>query len=411
METVNRSRLAAFSPLVYLAVGIALLASGETWEITPPLVPTAAGSAGWHVVPLLVVCAAIVVQRRYTVTGFALAAVATLADASLGLHLGVFLAWTDTAYAVARRAERRQRQMTIGLTGLAVIVLWAVLATLPGGDQYALPVALTLTAGVAIPFWWGAEVRNGDERAARASAATLWERERSETARREAERERAEAVRRERTAMARELHDTVSAHLSGIALHSAAALSGAPDAELDRRALQHTRSASLAALDEMRTMIGLLHQPGEPLDLQVRDGLDALPGLLQRTEAAGVEVSAELQPVEVGPAVGQALLRFAQEGLANAAKHGTGTVRLRLSGLPTVVRLDIENPTPAPPVGPSASGEAGPGIGLSSMRERLRAVGGTVQITRADGRWRIRAEVPVEPAGSSDSPGSSESAA
>ncbi|NUL44831.1 hypothetical protein F7P69_06445 [Cellulosimicrobium funkei] len=393
---MNRSRLAALSPLLYLAVGLALLASGETWEVTPPLLPAAAGPTGWHAASLVAVCAAIVLQRRHPVAGFALAAVATLADASLGLHLGVFLAWTDTAYTLARRAERRQRQRAIGATGLALIVLSAVLVNLPDGELYALPVALTLTAGVAIPFWWGAEVRNGDERAARASAATQWERERSETARREAERERNEAVRHERTAMARELHDTVSAHLSGIALHSAAALSGAPDAELDRRALQHTRSASLAALDEMRTMIGLLHQPGEPVDLQVRDGLDALPGLIQRTEAAGVEVSAELLPVEVGPAVSHALLRFAQEGLANAAKHGTGTVRLRLSGHPTVVRLDIENPTPAPPVQPSASGGASAGIGLSSMRERLRAVGGTVQVTRADGRWRIRAEVPVE---------------
>uniref|UniRef100_UPI0037BEA91F ATP-binding protein n=1 Tax=Citricoccus sp. TaxID=1978372 RepID=UPI0037BEA91F len=101
--------------------------------------------------------------------------------------------------------------------------------------------------------------------------------------------------------------------------------------------------------------------------------------------------------------VGHALLRVAQEGLANAAKHGTGTVRLCLSGLPTVVRLDIENPMPALPGGPALPGElaaaggAGPGIGLSSMRERLRAVGGTVRITGAEGQWRIRAEVPVEP--------------
>lgn len=403
MGTVNRSRLAALSPLVYLAVGLALLTSGSTWGMAPPLAQGWAGAETWHVLPLLVACAAILLQRRHVMAGFALASAAAVADTAVGLHVGVFLAWADTAYTLARRAEPHQRRWSIGLTGMAVVALWAVVAALPHGEDYALPVALTLTAGVAIPFWWGAEVRNGDDRAARASAATLWERERSATARREAERDRAEAVRRERTAMARELHDTVSAHLSGIALHSAAALSGAPDAELDRRALQQTRSASLAALDEMRTMIGLLHQPGEPLDLQVRDGLDALPGLLQRTEAAGVEVTAELQPVEVGPAVGHALLRVAQEGLANAAKHGTGTVQLCLSGLPTVVRLDIENPMPALPGGPALPGElaaaggTGPGIGLSSMRERLRAVGGTVRITGAEGQWRIRAEVPVEP--------------
>lgn len=196
----------------------------------------------------------------------------------LGLHLGVFLAWADTAYVLARHGTQNHRRLGIGLSGLAVAALWAVLFGMPGGRDYAVPVALTLFAGVAVPFWWGAEVRNGHERAARADAASRLERQRSETARRTAELDRAEAVQRERTAMARELHDTVSAHLTGIALQAVAALSGPPHPVQDRGALTQTRAASLAALEDMRTMIGLLQRPGEPVDLQVRGGPSRCPG-------------------------------------------------------------------------------------------------------------------------------------
>lgn len=377
---------------MYLVVGLVLMASGRGWELSPPLVGSPDPSHWWHLLPVLVACTGIVLARRRVMAGFALASVAAVADTSLGLHLGVFLAWADTAYVVARQAEPRQRRLAIGLSGLAVVLLWAVMAGSPDGDEYALPVALTLTAGVAVPFWWGAEVRTGDDRAARADAAAPLERERSATVRREAERGRAEAVQRERTAMARELHDTVSAHLSSIALHSAAALSGAPDAELDRKALRHTRTASLAALEEMRTMIGLLHRSGEPLDLQVRDGLDALPALVRRNREAGLDLEVDIAPVEVSPAVGQALLRVAQEGLANAARHGTGSASLRLAARPGAVRLDIDNPTS---VARPGSESAGGGIGLASMSERIRTVGGTLDATRDGDRWRVRAEVPL----------------
>jgi signal transduction histidine kinase len=397
---MHRSRLSALTPLVYLVVGLALLASGMGWRLSSPLTGDTSLSPWRHLLPLLVACAGIVLQRRHVMSGFALASVAAAADTALGLHVAVFLAWADTAYTVARRAEPRRRGLALGLTGLAVLMLCTIMAASPGGDEFALPLGLTLTAGVAVPFWWGAEVRTGDDRAARAGAAAQLERERSESARREAERGLAEAVQRERTAMARELHDTVSAHLSGIALHSAAALSGAPDAELDRRALRHTRSASLAALEEMRTMIGLLHQPGDPLDLQVRDGLDALPALVRRNRDAGLALTAELEPVDVTPAGGQALLRVAQEGLANAARHGMGSAVMRLEARADVIRLDIDNPVlpAAPGTGPDGgpSGRsAGSGIGLASMTERMRSVGGTLDVAHDAGRWRVRAEVPV----------------
>lgn len=227
-----------------------------------------------------------------------------------------------------------------------------------------MPIGLTVMAGVAIPFWWGAEVRHGDERAARADAAARSGLERSEAAGRAAELERAEAVQRERTAMARELHDTVSAHLTSIALHAAAALSGPPGPDQDRGALQQTRRASLAALEDMRAMIGLLQQPGQPLDLEVRGDAESLAGPIEQHRVAGQDLTAVLEPVEVTAAVGQALYRVAQEGLVNAGKHGGGPVSVRVGSAAGQVRLEIENPVPS-------GHRSGVGLGLSTVAERL----------------------------------------
>lgn len=73
-------------------------------------------------------------------------------------------------------------------------------------------------------------------------------------------------------------------------------------------------------------MIGLLQRPGEPVDLQVRDGAESLSGLVERHRVAGQDLTAVLEPVEVTPAVDQALYRMLQEGLVYAGKHGSGAV-------------------------------------------------------------------------------------
>lgn len=379
-------RPAFLAPLLYLGIGLVLWLTGS-WHISPPVVSATAIPAGWHLPALVVACAGILVQRRHPMAGFTLASVATLADLGIGLHLSVFLAWADTVYVLARNGSPAQRRLGVWLTGLAVGVVGVVLFGLPEGESNAVPVTLTLVAGIAVPFWWGAEVRSGDERAARADAAAHLERERSQTARRAAELERDEAVQQERTVMARELHDTVSAHLTSIALHAAACLSGPPQQTQDRSALTQTRAAALAALEDMRTMIGLLQRSGEPVDLQARGGADSLSGLVERHRVAGQDLTAILEPVEVSPAAGQALYRVMQEGLVNAGKHGSGAVTVRLGTAEGRARLEIENPTPA-------GRRRGQGLGLTSMAERLRAVGGTLDTGDDDTRWRLSATVP-----------------
>jgi signal transduction histidine kinase len=93
-----------------------------------------------------------------------------------------------------------------------------------------------------------------------------------------------------------------------------------------------------------------------------------------------------------------ALLRVAQEGLANVAKHaGATTARLTLEYAPDLVRLCICDDgvgfdqsilrTRANAPGPWA------GFGVLGMRERLAALGGSLELTNRGGA-QVAASVP-----------------
>jgi signal transduction histidine kinase len=218
----------------------------------------------------------------------------------------------------------------------------------------------------ALPMWWSSELRAGDELA-------------------EAERLRAAvAVQADREAVARDLHDTVSAHLSAITIFSAGALDGEPDAERDRRALAEVRRASLAALGEMRQLIDVLRSDSTPEPVAAT----SLAVEIERARQAGlaVEVSGASMAETDGP-----LGEVAREALANALKYGDGTAALRLETTGDTVALEIENPIADAPRGGSS------GLGLGQMARRMRGAGGRFSAGEAvaEGRevWRVRAEV------------------
>ena len=93
--------------------------------------------------------------------------------------------------------------------------------------------------------------------------------------------------------------------------------------------------------------------------------------------------------------------RVAQEALNNVVKHSNaGRVTVNLSNQRGTARLEIKDTG----VGfdPARFSD---GIGLASMRERLRMIGGNVSIISAPGRGTvIRAEVRLEPSQISSSP-------
>ncbi|WP_442933505.1 sensor histidine kinase [Micromonospora sp. CPCC 206060] len=108
-----------------------------------------------------------------------------------------------------------------------------------------------------------------------------------------------------------------------------------------------------------------------------------------------------------------AAYRIVQESLTNALKHGCGEATLTVDQRPDRVVVLVENrvrqavaPFPADLTGRGA-GLSGGGAGLIGMRERAVLLGGRFEAGRDGGRWRVRAELPTVPPGTSGSGGGS----
>jgi len=212
------------------------------------------------------------------------------------------------------------------------------------------------------------------------------------------ERAQQAAALEERQRLARELHDSVSQALYGIALgaHTALAMLDSDRTKLVE-ALNYVISLVGAAMTEMRALIFELR----PESLRV-EGLATALGKHAAALSArfGIEVDTELcEEPEVPLASKEALYRIAQEALQNAVKHARPT-RLSLQLICEADSLVLQVSDDGIGFDPTASF---PGhLGLRSMRERAARVGGTLEIESAPGRGtRLRACVPVPAAGSS----------
>ena len=100
----------------------------------------------------------------------------------------------------------------------------------------------------------------------------------------------------------------------------------------------------------------------------------------------------------------EALLRVAQEALANVRKHARAhRVRLTLSYLDDTTLLDVrDDGVGFDPEAPARNGSGG-GFGLAGMRERLGAHGGTLTVEAAPGQGTtVAAALPRGPAGTGD---------
>jgi signal transduction histidine kinase len=209
------------------------------------------------------------------------------------------------------------------------------------------------------------------------------------------EQEREAATLAERARLAREIHDTLAQGLTGIVVQLGAAqralAAASSDAEEHIDLAQRMARESLA---EARRSVWNLRAPA----LERGDLADALRGLVARPLRPGVAVGFEQrgEPWPLAPGVESALLRVGQEALANVAKHADATrADVLLEYAPDLVRLTIhddgvgfDEATLHPDV--SAPGPWG-GFGLLGMRERLAALGGTLELRNGEGATVVAA--------------------
>ncbi|MCC6388499.1 MAG: GAF domain-containing protein [Dehalococcoidia bacterium] len=196
----------------------------------------------------------------------------------------------------------------------------------------------------------------------------------------------------ERQRLARELHDSVSQALYGIALGARTArtlLDRSPEKAKDP--VDYVLSLAEAGLAEMRALIFELR----PESLEGEGLVAAIKKQVASTRARyGVEVDADLcdEPGTTLPAK-EALYRIAQEGLHNVVKHARAThVDLKLECVGGMATLDIrDNGT-----GFDSGGEFPGHLGLRSMRERATRLGGTFEVESEPGKGtHLRAVVPL----------------
>ena len=201
------------------------------------------------------------------------------------------------------------------------------------------------------------------------------------------------AVAEERLRIARDLHDVVAHSMSLIAVQAGVGAhvvrTDAPGAQ---RALEIIADTAREALEQTRSMLGMLREETEEGSRPPTRGLDDLAALVADVRTAGLEVEL-VQPVVPGvdAAVSLTAFRVVQESLTNVIKHSaasTATVTVVVTG--GSVDLVVADPGPAR----SAVGTR-PGHGLVGLAERVRLVGGTVQFGTQGAGFRVRATLPI----------------
>jgi signal transduction histidine kinase len=212
-----------------------------------------------------------------------------------------------------------------------------------------------------------------------------------------AEQETLRRVAEERLNIAREVHDVVGHGLATITLRAGVAdrVADRDPAEV-RGALRAIREVSADSLAQLSVLLGVLRADGAAgMEHAPTPSIDAVPGLVAGLRDAGLDVGLEIEEDVQGgvpEVVGAAVYRIVQESLTNAARHAGPRVRadvrvLRRNG---AVEVDVRDD------GRGAAHGLRTGGGLTGMRERATALGGSFEAGgAAGGGFRVHASLPV----------------
>jgi signal transduction histidine kinase len=202
----------------------------------------------------------------------------------------------------------------------------------------------------------------------------------------------------ERNEIARELHDLVAHHVTGIVLQAQAAqLVSDERPEVAAEALATIEGAGSEALRSMRAMVGTLRAdrtaplaPTATAD-DLRAMASAHPGEVP------VHVAIDDDVALLPSSLVASLHRIAREAVTNARRHARGATRIDLviSRDGGEVRISVTDD--GAPVAAAATG-AGQGFGLVGIAERVDALGGRFRAGPvASGGWELVARLPVAP--------------
>jgi signal transduction histidine kinase len=203
-----------------------------------------------------------------------------------------------------------------------------------------------------------------------------------------------QAVALDRVRIARELHDVVAHHVSVMGVQAGAARRVVQsDPEQASTSLEVVERNAREAVDELHRLLTTLRDSdSDPASASASTrGVAQLEQLVAATEGATLHVIGE--PTQLSALVGLTVYRIAQEALTNVRKHAgpraVADVRLRYE--PEKVELEVTDDGSGLPRRTSSGG-----LGQLGMRERVDAVGGTLELGRRPrGGYLVRATIPV----------------
>ncbi|GHE45819.1 sensor histidine kinase [Streptomyces capitiformicae] len=209
----------------------------------------------------------------------------------------------------------------------------------------------------------------------------------------------------ERTTIARELHDVVAHHMSVVAIQAEAAPYRVenPPPELEQ-AFATIRENAVAALTELRRVLGVVRAEGYEAPDAPQPTLADLDGLLTNVRETGLTVEKSVTGAvrELPQGVELSAYRIVQEALSNTLRHAPGaTARVEIGYVLGGLGLRIVN-GPSPEVNLVKSTH-GAGHGITGMRERVTMLNGEMTTGETeDGGYEVTVFLPVATASKDD---------
>jgi signal transduction histidine kinase len=326
----------------------------------------------------------LVAWRRAPGAVFAFTASAAVLLGGLGYPIALPLGPTAALYLLAASRDEEEPWTRRSAATVFTLFLAYLGAAAVGDGDFPGSELLHTSLGWGVAWFAGERTRLRREHIAEL-------RERALRAEREGERERRLAAAEERARIARDLHDAAGHAINVIAVRAGTARMR-QDPERSQAALETIEELARKTVGEIDQIVGTLRDRGDAnATVQEPPGLASLDALLARHAAAGLDVRVASQgdPRRLEGAVDQAAYRILQEALTNAARHGTGAARIELAFGKAALELTISN---------AALDESAPrsngGHGLIGMRERARLLGGSLDVARASGEFRVHAQLP-----------------
>lgn len=235
----------------------------------------------------------------------------------------------------------------------------------------------------------------------------------------------AQALDLERVRIARELHDGIAHHITGVGIHAAAArrsLEKNPDRA--RESLKTIESSTRETVDELRALVYTLRDSDEATgDASTTKGnpsLGDVPELIESARRFGqtIEFTTIGEAHSLTPITEMSIYRVIQESLTNCSRYAGGgaEVDVRLRYGTTELEVEVSDSRsrsgshgsgadpqsvgeadtiPDPTVGSRPEHRPGLGLGIVGMRERMSALGGSLEAgEKSRGGWLVRARIP-----------------